>query len=275
MRRTPAVAGTFYPADPEELLRTIQHLFNSTSPSPRSDLVAVISPHAGYPYAGRPQAVAIGSLPKETELVILLGPSHYFPLRHLAVDLREEWRTPLGDVEIDQEWGRALLEGSEDFVEGAEYHDPEHSLEVLVPWLQVHLSEFQIVPILVGALERNAFRRAGESLAQRLLQESRPWVLVTSSDLYHGYSYEEGREMDQKTLEVILQRDMSTLLEDHHRGTIMACGIHPIALLLATLETLGIQQGEVLEYTNSLDVLGTRVGYFVGYAAVGFFRHGA
>jgi len=273
MRRLPAVAGTFYPSDPEDLLQTIQQLFNSTNPQLRLDLVAVIAPHAGYPYAGQPQAVAIGSLPQEIERVVLLGPSHYFPLNDLAVYPTGTWVTPLGEVQVAEDLAEELLSQESLFRSGVPFHEPEHSLEVLVPWLQVRLPSFQILPILVGSLAIPDYERAGESLASVLRRLDRPWAIVTSSDLYHGYSYDEGRRMDERTLNQILEMDPTALLHAHQRGEIMACGIHPIALLLATLKSLGVEQGELLDYTNSLDVLGTRTGYFVGYAAVGFTRH--
>ena len=272
--RKPAVAGAFYPKDPAELLSLLRQIFAQGAVEPISTLKGVVSPHAGYVYAGLPQAAAISAIPQGIETVVLVGPTHYFPFSGGAVYPGDAWLTPLGEVPVDQEVGEALVaELPSFFLTSEEYHAPEHSLEVIVPLLQYRLGDgFSLVPIVVGEARYEELAVAGEALARVLQSLEKPAVIVASSDLYHGYSYEEGRATDRHTLETLLTLDGRLFYLENREGRAMACGALPIVLNLEASLRLGANRAEVLAYTNSLDVLGQRHGYFVGYAAVAFYE---
>ncbi len=272
--RKPAVAGAFYPSDPAELLEMLRRLFAQGSVPPLETLRGVVSPHAGYVYAGLPQAAAISAIPEDTETVVLLGPTHYFPFTGGAVYPGDAWLTPLGEVRIDQEMAEALLAALPDFyLASEEYHGPEHSLEVIVPLLQYRLGDrFSLLPVVLGEARYKDLELAGEALARVIAAANRRVVIVASSDLYHGYSYEEGRAMDRHTLETLKTLDAHLFYLENREGRAMACGAIPIVLNLIASLQLGANRAEVLAYTNSLDVLGQRHGYFVGYAAVAFYQ---
>ncbi len=275
MTRFPAVAGTFYPADKETLITTINGMFhNVTKKEALDELIGLVSPHAGYPYAGQTQAHGFYHLRENTSRVILLGPSHYYPIDYIAVYPEGSWQTPLGEVKIDESLAEVLLNESKYFKPDVEPHTPEHSLEVIVPWLQVKLKEFKILPMLVGQLDISELEEAGEHLAQ-LLHKIDDYIIVASSDLYHGYSYQEGINMDNRTIEQIISGDYRRFMEDMRTGRIMACGAYAVALLMVVMNKLGIKKSKLIHYTNSLDVTGLKSGYFVGYASIGFWKNGS
>lgn len=272
MVRYPAVAGKFYPSDEETLTSFITNMFSKVSERiPFDHLVGVVSPHAGYPYSGLTQAHTFFHLREDISRVIILGPSHYYPIDYLAVYPGGSWVTPLGKVEIDEEFAQKLTTNSKVFKPDTEPHTPEHSLEVLVPWLQVKLKKFKMLPILVGQLDSIELKTAGIHLAQ-LLKDINDYIVVASSDLYHGYSYQEGISMDNRTIEIIISGDHDRLLQEIIDGRAMACGAHPVALLLKVMNELGFKKSKLIHYTNSLDVMGTKSGYFVGYASIGFWK---
>ncbi len=271
--RKPAVAGAFYPKDPSELLALLRKLFVQAGRTPMETLQGVVSPHAGYVYAGIPQAAAISALPEDTEVVVLLGPTHYFPFAGGALYPGEAWLTPLGEVSIDLDISQALEAALPSFFTfSEEYHGPEHSLEVIVPLLQYRLGDrFRLVPVVIGDARYDDLVEAGQVVAQVLRSTRSRGVVVASSDLYHGYSYEEGRAVDQHTLETLQTFQPNLFYLEVREGRAMACGALPIVISMVASQYLGAEHVEVLAYTNSLDVLGQRHGYFVGYAAVAFY----
>lgn len=275
MVRYPAVAGKFYPADRGTLISTINNMFlNVPKKEITEELIGLISPHAGYPYAGQTQAYAFYHLRENTSRVILLGPSHYYPINYIALYPEGKWLTPLGEVDVEYELAKSLSDRLKIFSPDIEPHDPEHSLEVLIPWLQVKLKDFKILPMLVGQLGIPDLEEAGKHLAQ-ILNGINNYIIVASSDLYHGYSYHNGIRMDNRTIEQIISCDYIRFFEDIRVGRAMACGAYAVALLMVVMKELGIKKSKLIHYTNSLDVTGTKSGYFVGYASIGFWKNGS
>ena len=152
--RQPAVSGQFYPASPEELRRMITQFFEQVPTQDISgDLVAIICPHAGYVYSGQVAAHSYTLLKgKEIRTVVLAGPSHRFHLEGASVWPRGRYRTPLGDVAIDEQTAARVTNASANVTFEPRAHFHEHSLEVQVPFLQTVLEDFSIVPILVALI---------------------------------------------------------------------------------------------------------------------------
>ena len=206
--RRPAVAGTFYPDDPDELSATVTRLLRSAPP--RAPAKAIVAPHAGYVYSGPIAASAFRCLSPEVSRVVLLGPSHFAPLRGLAVPNAAAFETPLGRVELE-------LPG--DLPRSDAAHAREHSLEVELPFLQLALRELRLVPIVVGHAHP---AEVADVLAR--LWGGAETAIVVSSDLSHYLRYDDARRADEETARRIEQL---VPVPDH-----AACGAAPLNGLL-------------------------------------------
>lgn len=223
--RNPAVAGTFYPADPGEL-HTMVHGFLEQAKRPEgSPPKALIVPHAGYIYSGPVAATGYIGLTEardRIERVVLLGPSHRVGFLGLASSSADIFRTPLGDIPIDRKAIESIATLPQ-VHQLDEAHLMEHSLEVHLPFLQEVLGSFSLVPLVVGDA-------AAEEIAEVLekLWGGDETLIVISSDLSHYHDYETAQQMDSAT-SLAIERLNPDEIEDEG-----ACGRNPIkGLLLA------------------------------------------
>jgi MEMO1 family protein len=239
--RQPAVAGTFYPDDAGELRDLVSSLLEQARPA--ASAKAIVAPHAGYVYSGPIAASAFRSLPPHARRVVLLGPSHFAPLRGLAAPRAESFATPLGRIEIEVPEGIPRSDA---------VHAREHSLEVELPFLQVLLPEFTLVPIAVGAA-----RPAEIAAVLDRLWGGSETVIVASSDLSHYRAYEEARRADEDTA-LRIERLIPVSEES-------ACGAAPLNGLLFAAASHGMSC-ERLDLRNSGDTAGDR-RRVVGYGA--------
>ncbi len=255
--RPPAVAGSFYPADPGVLARKVDELL-AAADRPHHGLVApkaLIAPHAGYVYSGPTAAAAYSQLldaRNRIRRVVLLGPVHRTPVRGLALPGAEAFATPLGNVPVDQA-ATALVRHLPQVVTSAAAHQFEHSLEVHLPFLQRVLDDFTVVPFAVGEASR-------EDVAEVLevLWGGDETLIVVSTDLSHYLPYDGARTMDAQTASMMLDL-RSDIAPDH------ACGGTPVngLLLAAHRRKMKVQ---LLDLRNSGDTAGER-GRVVGYGA--------
>lgn len=258
-RRAAAVAGLFYPGEPENLARAVRG-YLADEPTPAVAPKAIIAPHAGYMYSGAVAARAYATLAPDRDIirrVVLVGPAHYVAINGLAVPTVTAFDTPLGPVEIDDEARRTLL-GLADVTAADTPHRREHCLEVQLPFLRMILSDFRIVPIVVGEAETATVAAALEAV----------WggpetVIVVSSDLSHYHDDKTARHMDRGTADAILAMAEDGISPDG------ACGAIPIRGLIAAARNKGLGV-ELLDLRNSGDVTGERASV-VGYGAFAFF----
>jgi MEMO1 family protein len=257
--RPPAVAGKFYPADPVELRNQVTDLLSRVQPAQGPAPKAVIAPHAGYIYSGPIAASAYARFIPGAETirrVVLLGPAHYAAFPGLALPSVEAFATPLGVVPLDLEAVRQLLSLAQVKVHDAA-HAPEHCLEVQLPFLQVLLREFKIVPLVVGD--------AGAEEIQQVLDllwggpETR---FVISSDLSHYHDSQTARHLDRATAGAI------EALAPERIGTEQACGFGPVRGLLQAARRHGLR-ARAVDLRNSGDTAGPR-HQVVGYGAFAF-----
>ena len=256
--RSPAVAGTFYPSDPRLLRAQVEQLLAAARTADVAPK-ALIAPHAGYVYSGPIAASAYKTLaPRALEIrrVVLLGPSHFVPFRGIALPGPGAFRTPLGDVELDEP-ACAALAGRHGVMRLAEAHAREHSLEVQLPFLQLVLPQFRLVPLAVGF--------ATDDDVAAVLDEL--WggdetLIVVSSDLSHYLSYQAAALVDDETAQAIERLDEKPLDGDH------ACGCHPIRGLLRVARARGMRVVP-LDRRNSGDTAGDK-RRVVGYGAWAF-----
>ena len=179
-----AVAGSFYPADPDRLRRQVTELFVGASATAKTTPKAVIAPHAGYAYSGQIAAAAFATLRAGAQRfarVVVIGPAHYVAIRGIALPTVDAFETPLGRVPVDRD---AVSEIADlPFVLPSDAaHAPEHALEVELPFLQIVLPSFSLVPLVVGDA---AAQEVADVLAR--LWSGPETLLVVSSDLSHYY----------------------------------------------------------------------------------------
>ena len=260
--RRPAVAGAFYPAQPERLKQTVTAYLQEAQLPPLPGRVrAVIAPHAGYIYSGPIAGYsfrALSPLPKAAA-IFLLGPAHYAPVRDVVVGGFRALATPLGQVHVDEAMTRQLAANADCISIANEPHLPEHSLEVMLPFLQVIASgEFQVAPMLLGQTEPLCLART----LQPLLASNPDARLVVSSDLSHYHPYATARRLDMAFIEAVLNGDLAAAM----RGE--ACGRYPVATLMLIARALGWTP-HLLDYRNSGDTAGDK-RQVVGYAAIAY-----
>lgn len=270
--RAPAVAGSFYPADPVQLAKTVDELL--ARPAPQVDaprIVALVAPHAGYQFSGSVAANSYAVLKgRKVRRVVLIAPSHYESFPFAAVYDGQAYVTPLGEIPVDREFARRLaaqnslikLAGNGHMASGGR---GEHALEVQLPFLQRAVGSFQLVPVVMGAQEYPVSRALGVALA-KLIRGS-DTLIVASSDLSHFHPYEGAVQLDHATLGAIEQGDYLTLSHNLESRTWEACGGGPIVAAMIAAERLGADKTKVLRYANSGDITGDR-GRVVGYGAV-------
>jgi len=256
--RPPAVAGMFYPADATQLRHDVETYLSSAS-SPRIAPKAIIVPHAGYIYSGPIAASAYASLKlvhDKIRHVILLGPAHHVPFIGLAAPSVSSFTTPLGDITINQHQLKQLERLPQVIINDAA-HEREHSLEVQLPFLQIMLDEFDLLPLAVGDADMDA---VAEVL--NLAWGNDDTLIVISSDLSHFHDYTTAQNMDQNTSRAIEQLQPENIHYD------MACGRNPVNGLLTLARKKGLT-ASTLDLRNSGDTAGTR-DRVVGYGAYVF-----
>jgi AmmeMemoRadiSam system protein B/AmmeMemoRadiSam system protein A len=262
--RQPVRAGSFYPSEPRELRnlndRLAQNARSAQQDVPdRRSLRALILPHAGYPYSGPTAAHAARVLSEhQFKTVLLMGPDHFVGFRSAAVPAVQAFQTPLGKIELHPA-AADLLKQPELFAPLPPSDDREHSLEVVLPFLQVFLKTFQLIPVVVGHADVD---RLGTALLPLVDRET---LVVVSSDLSHFLPYTEAQAKDQNTIQAILRLRPDELSQSSNA----ACGVTPLRVLLTMADRFGWRP-VLLNYLNSGDTAGDRTRV-VGYAAIAFF----
>lgn len=254
--RPTAVAGSFYPSEPDALRGAINRYLAEVAPLPEARPKALIVPHAGYIYSGPVAATAYATLlPYRNEInrVVLLGPSHRVAFAGLATPDAERFATPLGEISLDGEM-LARLEELPQVHRLAQAHQLEHSLEVQLPFLQCVLQRFALIPLVVG----DATRAEVAEVIEMAWGDERT-LLVVSSDLSHYHDYTLAQRLDQASSEVIVG------LQPELLGEQAACGRGAIRGLLSEARARGMAV-ELLDLRNSGDTAG---GYdrVVGYGS--------
>jgi len=255
--RPAAVAGLFYPADPEELSHYLHQLLDDAQP-PELLPKALIAPHAGYIYSGPIAASAYATLAPIADRirrVILLGPTHRVAVRGLALPGVDAFDTPLGRVDVDAAAAQAIAHLPQVSV-SPQAHALEHSLEVHLPFLQSVLPDFRLLPLAVGMATPEEVAEVLEAL----------WggdetLIVVSSDLSHYLPYADAQRVDKQTMQDILHLREPI---DHEQ----ACGGTPINGLILAARRHRLAP-HLLDLRNSGDTAGSH-DQVVGYAALAF-----
>jgi len=263
MIRKPAVAGQFYPASKSKLETEVKTLLSiSDSKKSFDNILGIVSPHAGYIYSGRTAAYGFNLLKdKDIETVIIISPSHreYFP--GVSVYEGDAYETPLGIIEVNKEMVEKLTEDSKIIFKGIQGHRQEHAVEVQIPFLQVVLKDFKIVPIVVGDQGDLFVNELAEKLTKVIDDKT---VIVASSDLSHYYSGNEAEKLDSIVEKRIIDFDYGRLQKDFKTKNCEACGGGTIISMMKAAAKLNKMKSEVLYRNNSGDTSGdysSVVGY--------------
>jgi AmmeMemoRadiSam system protein B len=262
--RKPAVADVFYPGNPSVLHDTVSRFLKEAKSEPAAGTVrAIMVPHAGYVYSGLTAAHGFRRVAgHKPDRIILMGPSHHYPFPRASIATQETFETPLGTLPVDtdftqvliREWGNTCPES----------HEPEHCLEVELPFIQEVFGEVPIVPILFGSLPSAWHIEAGRQLAEHLGPND---LVVLSTDLSHYHPDEEARRLDAHSLECLLSKDCARYMREARSGMCAMCGATAVLVGMACALATGTRNWQVLDYTTSARAFGDR-DRVVGYAAV-------
>lgn len=271
--REPAVAGEFYADDPDTLRAQLRESFaHEIGPGPLAEQqrdaqrpIALVAPHAGYPYSGPVAARSYATLAGQSnpETAIVLGPNHRRVGPDVAVAPSDRWRTPLGEVSIDRELAQAIVDDATSATFDAVAHEAEHAIEVQVPFLQYVLSEVSIVPICLGAAGHDRAESLGVTLASAIDRTDRDVVVVSSTDLTHYQTHDAAREADRPIREAIETLDTDAIAQRVASGHSM-CGPWATVATLRAARERGVNAANVLTYATSADTAGSPervVGY--------------
>ncbi|MEA1925268.1 MAG: AmmeMemoRadiSam system protein B [Candidatus Altiarchaeota archaeon] len=258
--RESVIAGSWYPGNKETLENMLEGFLDKVGNDAIEDVRALICPHAGYAYSGSVAAYGYKQLRnKSYSKVIMLAPSHQYPFQGVSVGDYTHYRTPLGDVPVSDE-SFELVSESKLFYFLEEAHLREHSLEIQLPFLQMVLDDFFIIPLVFGRLSMDEIRCAADVIIGHLNDET---LLVVSTDLSHYHSYEEAISLDDECIKSILSMDMENALKGE------MCGKYAVLTAMEIAKKMGWSP-QLLKYLNSGDVTGDKSSGVVGYASIVF-----
>lgn len=268
--RSAVVAGSFYPGTKELLKNEVYHYLqsNSSEKIAKNDPVwAVMLPHAGYFYCGSIIGKTLQNITLPKRLIIL-SPNHTGYGTPFSVWEKGSWLTPLDPVKVDSELASQILTSGGGFQADVMAHLREHSIEVLLPFLQVATPDMEIVPITIGTQNLAALHKAATALASVLAKpENQDVGLIISSDMNHYENDKITLKKDELALAEIEAMNPEKLLEQVKRNKISMCGAAPMALAVMTANQLGDFDAKVVCHDTS----GTASGDYnkvVGYAGV-------
>lgn len=266
--RPPAVAGQFYPADSRKLRFEVEAFTRPAEGAQQAKIRALgcVAPHAGYVYSGGVAGAVYSRLELPTRYIILC-PNHTGRGEPLAIMSKGAWRTPLGDVPIDEELASALKARFSLLAEDEAAHRFEHALEVQLPFLQVLHPQFSFVPITVGTGHYEVLNALGIAIASAIRESGEQILVIASSDMNHYESDSVTRAKDRRAIDQILGLDPQGLYDVVRAASISMCGYGPTVAMLTAALKLGAKKAELLRYATSGDVSGDR-DRVVGYAGM-------
>ncbi len=276
--RAPAVAGRFYPARAENLLRDVQNYTSHTSAKPQAiSAIGCIAPHAGYIYSGSVAGAVYSKLNIPSTCVILC-PNHTGQGHPLAIMAETRWQTPLGEIDADADLAVRLMRRFPGLTEDSAAHRHEHAIEVQLPFLQSLRQTgseppaiVKIVPIALGTRDFDVLRGLGEALAHVIADKQKSSnckiLVIASSDMNHYESDKITRIKDRMAIDRVLALDARGLWDVVTQENISMCGLGPSVVMLTAAKLLGATSAELVKYATSGEVSGD-YGSVVGYAGV-------
>ncbi len=269
------LAGRWYSAEPGKLRTEIEGYLEKTEQKPVEDVIALVMPHAGYAYSGLTAAYGIKALGKQYKRVVIIGPSHRLALQNtLSIPDADYIQTPLGRVPLDKDIVQRLLR--QDFIRSIpQVHQQEHSVQIMIPLLQMAMKDFSIMPIVIGRCDLPTIRRAGQII--RSIADDDTLVIASSDFVHYGRNFnfvpfsdniqDNIREMDFGACEKILDLDMPGFLAYIEDTGATICGEMSVAALLAALPE--DTKPQKLHYATSGEMAGD-FSHSVSYLTIAF-----
>ncbi len=259
--RKPAVSGQFYSSDPIRLRADLSTLFAAALPKQSDNVIAMISPHAGYVFSGEVAASSYNQLDpdKKYDNIFVLASSHRMSFEGASIYNKGDYITPLGRVKVNIDIANQLLKDNPVFNSKSESHIYEHSLEVQLPFLQYRLKkEFRIIPIILGTQSPSTSKKIAGALKPYLNENN---LFVISSDFSHYPSYEDACVVDKATADAILKNSpdilLKTLEDNDGKGidnlATSLCGWTSVMSLLYMTEGRNDVIFKAIQYQNSGD----------------------
>jgi len=272
--RPPVVAGTFYDLDPTMLRKQIDACFRIKTKYPKKKIIAAVVPHAGYIYSGGVAAHAYSIIEKSNYLI--LGTNHSGTGANFALMKRGLWKTPLGELAVDEGMADKLMKECSLIEFDAIPHEKEHSIEVQLPFLQYRFgSDFKFVPLTVLSEFADKFllencRVVGKAIGKVLKGEKNKWIIISSSDFSHFIPQETAEKIDKYTIKSILKLNEEEFIENVSEKRASICGFGSIATSIVAAKELGAKKADLLKYATSGDVT-EEYHSVVGYASIIFY----
>jgi AmmeMemoRadiSam system protein B len=262
MLREPAVAGSFYEKDAPALKK---HLAKYITENPNKiKAKAIVVPHAGYIYSGK-TAGEVYSAIEIPDIIIIMGPNHTGLGPPISIMCEGAWRTPLGDVKINEPLANEIIKGGKAAQKDSLAHMREHSIEVQLPFLQSLKKSFTFVPIIFGEYDLADLKGTAAAIASAL--KGKDALIVASTDLTHYEDADSAREKDMLVLQDIEKLDAEGLAADVEKNGISMCGWMPVFTAISAAKILGAKSGKLVKYSNSGEASGD-YSQVVGYGGV-------
>ncbi len=273
--RPSPIAGRWYEGDPKALTRAVNnYMDHATLPELNGDVMGVIAPHAGHIYSGPVAGYSFAALRgRDPELVAVLSPYHNFHSAQFLTSAHDAYATPFGAIPIDHASVDALdseLRTSLGIGLTRISNDPEHSLEIELPFLQRALKpHWKLLPVMTRAHEPELARGLGLALAKIL--RGKNFILVASTDLSHFYDQKTAEALDRNMLAEIESFIPENVLQADKAGKGFACGLGAVTSVMWAAQDLGADKIQILHHATSGDVTGDH-SEVVGYGAVAILK---
>jgi AmmeMemoRadiSam system protein B len=265
--------GMWYSGSASHLETSVQtYLNDAPTMDDIGEIVGLVAPHAGHRFSGHVAGAGFGQLSNTYETVVLIGPDHRgATIGQVATPEVDVWHTPLGNIPVNWDFLQAI---HVDLPLKLLATDQEHSLEIELPFLQLILKEFNLVPLMMGDQAPATCRQLADALVRAMKAiEADTTLFVASSDLSHFYDDDTARQLDKETVQFMLDMDGDGLAEHAESGRFqgepLACGAGPVATVIFAAKALGATQAHLLKYATSADIHPDK-SRVVGYAAVAF-----
>jgi AmmeMemoRadiSam system protein B/AmmeMemoRadiSam system protein A len=269
--KEPNVADIFYPKDKLVLSELVDRYLAKVKPQEvGEDIFGVIVPHAGYGFSGETAAYAYALIKgRPYRTVVVIGPGHHYGFDGISVYPAGYFRTPLGDLMIDSDFAKTLISEENGIAFIPDAFEKEHSIEVQLPFLQRVLKGFKVVPVVMGDCSLESCKKFAQAL-KNSIGKRKDILIVVSTDLYHGYDWEEAELIDSKTLKSVTDMESETLYYGLRDDTARMCGGFGVVSALILAKELHHNKVILLNYTNSARVSAKKEKglWTVGYASL-------
>jgi AmmeMemoRadiSam system protein B/AmmeMemoRadiSam system protein A len=277
--RQPAVTGQFYPADTSELNSALKNLFSkAVAPNNIKNVIAIMSPHAGYVYSGEVAASSFNQIDpgKKYDNIFIIGSSHHISFESASIYSQGNFITPLGSVKVNTELAKQLIKKYDIFSDRTDAHANEHSIEVQLPFLQYRMKkDFQIVPIVIGTQNSEMCKKIAEALRPFLNNKN---LFIISTDFSHYPNYTDAVKVDKATADAIIVNSPKLLLKTLENNDMKGipnlatslCGWTSVLTLLYMTENNTNVEIKKIEYKNSGDSEFGDKNKVVGYNSIIF-----